>query len=255
MSLGLGTIRGLGITFRHLIDSFTIGHNEQPAAAGDLPPILPDVRGGMPARTGGIFTVQYPDQKLPTPERFRFYPFLVYEEEPESERAQFDGIRCTACGICAKVCPPQCIWIVQGKGADGRPRPVCTEFYIDTSICMQCGFCVEYCPFEAIKMDHEFELSSYERWDSWVMDLQRLLHPVEYHAAIHPADYGREVAERREKEEARRRKEQAAAAAAEGGESEEELKRRKAEQRKAFLEARAKRKTSEEGATGSEPTA
>ncbi len=161
-------------------------------------------------------------------------------------------MRCTACGICAKVCPPQCIWIVQGKGDDGRPRPVATEFYIDASICMSCGFCAEFCPFDAIKMDHDYEVSSYERHESWVYDMQELLHPVAYHAAIHPTDYAREEEERRAKEEAKRKKAeaQAAAAAAKGGEDPDEVKRRKMEQRQKFLEERARRKAEQEKAEG-----
>jgi NADH-quinone oxidoreductase subunit I len=234
----------MGITLRHFVDSYVIGANEQPAAAGDIPQSAANMKGGMPLDLGGIFAVEYPDQKLPVPERFRAIPFLVYEESPESDRAEFDGIRCTACGICAKVCPPQCIWIVQGKGDDGRPRPIATEFYIDASICMSCGFCAEYCPFDAIKMDHEYEISSYERHESWVYDIQELLHPVEYHAAIHPADWSREVRETREKEEAKRQKEAAqaaqASAAADAGVDLEELKRQKAEARRRFLESRGK---------------
>jgi NADH-quinone oxidoreductase subunit I len=240
MSYGLGVLRGMGITLRHFLDSYIIGMNEQPSAAGDIPQTA-NLKGGMPTETGGIFTAEYPDKKLPVPERFRALPFLVFEEEPDSERSAFDGIRCTACGICAKVCPPQCIWIVQGKGDDGRPRPVATEFYIDASICMSCGFCAEYCPFDAIKMDHDYELSSYERHESWVYDIQELLHPVEYHAAIHPADYQREVDERLAKEEAQRQKAAAQAQASATSDVDvEELKRQKAEARRKFLESRGK---------------
>jgi NADH-quinone oxidoreductase subunit I len=238
MAYGLGVIKGMGITFRHFVDSYVIGDKDQPSAAGDLPQ-RSAIAGGMPLETGGVFTTEYPDERLPVPERFRALPFLVYDEEPDNERAHFDGVRCTACGICAKVCPPQCIWIVQGKGDDGRPRPIATEFYIDASICMSCGFCAEYCPFDAIKMDHEYEISTYERKESWVFKIQELLHPTQYHAALHPADYGREVEERRAKEEAQRRKEEAAAAAP-AGEDLEELKRQKAEARRKFLESRGK---------------
>ena len=45
----------------------------------------------------------------------------------------------------------------------GRPVPEPQEFYIDVDICMNCGFCAEYCPFDAIKMDHDYELSVYDR--------------------------------------------------------------------------------------------
>jgi NADH-quinone oxidoreductase subunit I len=213
MGLGQGVLRGMGLTLRHFVQSFTVGRKEQPSVAGGvaLPPR--QLKGGMPLHLGGIITAQYPDEKLPVPERFRYLPFLVFEEGADGERAAFDGIRCTACGICARVCPPQCIFIKQAKGGDGRARPVPTEYCIDASICMSCGLCVEYCPFDAIKMNHDFELSSYERRESWVLDLQSLLHPLAYHAAIHPEEYAREIAERRAKAEARRLREAAAAGA------------------------------------------
>lgn len=257
MGYGLGVVRGMGYTLRHFFDTFLVGHNEQPAAAGHLAHYESDPSGlkeGMPTQLGGLITVQYPEEKLPTPERFRYIPFLVYDEEPDAERAAFDGIRCTACGICAKVCPPQCIWIVQGKGDDARPRPVATEFYIDASICMSCGLCAEYCPFDAIKMDHDYEFSTYERHESWVMNLQELLHPAAYHASIHPTDYSREVADRRKKEEAKRKRAAAkaakaaesagggpAAGASASGDDEAALKAKKAEARRKFLEEKKAR--------------
>lgn len=245
MAYGLGVLKGMGITLRHFVDSYVVGDKDQPSAAGDLPQSAPSsMRGGMPLESGGIFTTEYPDERLPVPERFRALPFLVYDEEPDNERADFHGVRCTACGICAKVCPPQCIWIVQGSGDDGRPRAIATEFYIDASICMSCGFCAEYCPFDAIKMDHDYEISTYERKESWIFDIQELLHPTQYHAAIHPKDYAREVKEREAKEDAQARKVAAAAEAAaapgQGVEDLEELKRRKAEARAKFLESRGK---------------
>lgn len=253
MALGMGVLRGLRITLRHFVHSYVSGFKEQPAMAGDLPfdAEVRGLQGGMPEGTLGLITSQYPEQKLPVPERFRYIPFLVYNEEADDERAAFDGIRCTACGICAKVCPPQCIWIVQGKGDDGRPRPVASEFYIDASICMSCGFCAEYCPFDAIKMDHDYEFSSYERRESWVFDLQELLHPAAYHAAIHPTDWRREVASRRAKEAAKAAAEakKRAAAVAGGEEDEEAARKRKEEARRQFLESKARREAdgAEEG--------
>ena len=144
----------------------------------------------------GIFTVQYPEEKLPIPEEFRFIPFLLYEKK--------DGVveeRCTSCGICAKVCPPQCIWIVRTNDPNtGRPIPQPAEFYIDTDICMSCGFCAEYCPFDAIKMDHDYELAVYDRKKANIYDKQKLLKPVEFYASIRPTNYAREEAARAEAE-------------------------------------------------------
>ena len=34
----------------------------------------------------GIFTIQYPEEKLPTPEEFRYVPFLVYDETEDGEK-------------------------------------------------------------------------------------------------------------------------------------------------------------------------
>ena len=42
--------------------------------------------------TRGIFTVQYPEEKLPVPEEFRCVPFLVYEEGQDGAKRP----RCTS---------------------------------------------------------------------------------------------------------------------------------------------------------------
>ena len=259
---GLGVVRGMGVTLKRFIDTYLRGYDTYPRAQeiGGLA----QVERKYPTKPGGLFTVQYPEEKVPVPERFRNIPMLIYEPEPDSERAEYGGNRCTACGICAKVCPPQCIWIVQEKDENGRPVPVPEAFYIDASICMSCGFCAEYCPFDAIKMNQEFELSSYERHEAWLYDLDDLLVSTDYYAKTHPMAWAEEEEERRKKEEAKRKREearrkreeaqkekaeqaQAEKAEASSDEAEEasndmdEARRRKMEQRKKFLEARRKR--------------
>jgi len=145
----------------------------------------------------GIFTVQYPEEKIPVPEEFRFIPFLVYNEGPNGEK----NLLCTSCGICAKICPPQCIWIIRSTDpSNGRPIPDPAEFYIDADICMNCGFCAEYCPFDAIKMDHDYELASFERD---IYDKTRLAKPTEYYQSIRPDNARREDAARAAKQAAR----------------------------------------------------
>ena len=145
----------------------------------------------------GIFTVQYPEEQLIQPEEFRFVPFLVYEEGADGGKE----IRCTSCGICSKVCPPQCIWIVRTNNpGTGKPVPVPAEFYVDMDICMNCGFCAEYCPFDAIKMDHKFDIASYSRS---LYNLDKLLNPVSYYAKIRPENYAREEEARKAKLTAR----------------------------------------------------
>jgi NADH-quinone oxidoreductase subunit I len=152
------------------------------------------------SKARGVFTVQYPEEKLPVPEEFRFIPFLVYELDEKGQQVQ----RCTSCGICAKVCPPQCIWIERSSDPNtGRPIPDPTEFYIDIDICMNCGLCAEYCPFDAIKMDHDYELASFDRKTRHIFNKERLSKPVGYYASIRPSNFAQEEAARAAKEAAK----------------------------------------------------
>jgi len=190
--IGRGMASGLAVTLKHFVrSSRQVLHRPRPGS--------PDVRQTPLNSEDGIFTVQYPEQRLAPPERFRYLPVLIYEDATGKPL-------CTSCGICAKVCPPQCIWIVRSSGPDGKPIPEPAEFYIDASICMSCGFCAEYCPFDAIKMDHKYELACQERKQTLLLDKEDLLVPRSYHARIHPTDFAQEEAERRAKEEADRAK-------------------------------------------------
>ncbi len=203
---GSGILKGLGVTFKRLIetyvDDFKRGKQRYYTEEG--------IEYRRSAEVKGIFTVQYPEEKLPVPEEFRFVPFLVGEEQ---EDGTLDP-RCTACGICTKVCPAQCIWIVRAKDPkSGRPRPKPAEFYIDIDLCMNCGLCAEYCPFDSIKMDHDYELATYDRFADDVLDLQKLLKPVSYYAEIRPRNYEREEEARRKAEEAKRKAAEARAKA------------------------------------------
>jgi NADH-quinone oxidoreductase subunit I len=75
---------------------------------------------------------------------------------------------------------------------------------------MNCGFCAEYCPFDAIKMDHDFDIASYGRN---VYNLEKLLKPASYYAQIRPLNYNAEEEERKAKEAAKAAKAAGAAAA------------------------------------------
>ena len=196
---GIGIVKGLGVTLWHFVETYIddlrwLGrryYNEDALA----------VRQGPEGR--GVFTVQYPEEKLPIPEEFRFLPFLVYEVDENGTPHD----RCTSCGICAKVCPPQCIWIVRSDDPDtGRPVPEPAEFYIDTDICMNCGLCAEFCPFDAIKMDHDFELSGDDRFEGHIYNKTKLSRPVDYYASIRPTNYAREEINRAEKESKKSRR-------------------------------------------------
>jgi len=193
---GLGIIKGMGVTLRRFVDTYL----DDIRWWGRRYYTKEGIAHRMSKDARGIFTIQYPEEKLPVPEEFRFIPFLIYEEGPNGEHQD----RCTSCGICAKVCPPQCIWIVRTNDpATGRPIPEPAEFYIDVDICMNCGFCAEYCPFDAIKMDHNYELAVYDRQSKNIYDKEKLSKPVSYYATIRPSNYAREEAARAEAEAAK----------------------------------------------------
>ncbi len=188
-----GIIKGLGITFKHFFETYSEDLKQGP----DRYKTAKGIQDRLSADTKGIFTVQYPEEKIPVPEAFRYIPFLVYDETDEGGR----DIRCTSCGICAKVCPPQCIWITRSVNQEtGKPVPKPEKFFIDIDICMNCGLCAEFCPFEAIRMDHDYEIASFERMDHHIYDLEKLLKPASYYARIHPTQYAEEEAARLEKE-------------------------------------------------------
>lgn len=134
-----------------------------------------------------LTTVQYPEQRLPQKEAARNFPFLVYDG-PSWEA----GLRCVACQICEKECPPQCIYIIKDtlKKPDyaGKMQFQAKVFDIDTSVCMSCQICVEVCPFDAIKMDVEFELSTADRFGGLLIQKRELAKPNDYYHKIHPTE-------------------------------------------------------------------
>ncbi len=131
--LGEGILKGLGETARNFAGSFVSAER--------------------------LTTVQYPEERIAPIEDTRDFPFLVYDGTDWEA-----GLRCVACQICEKECPPKCIYIVKSTDkkpdALGKPQIYPARFDIDISVCMSCQICVEVCPFEAIKMDTEFELST-----------------------------------------------------------------------------------------------
>ena len=158
-----------------------------------------------------LTTVQYPEEKLPPKENGRNFPFLVFDgNDPMA------GLRCVACQICEKECPPQCIYILKDtvKKPDhtGKMQVQPRTFDIDISVCMSCQICVEVCPFEAIKMDQVFELSTTDRFHDLLLRKTELAKPNRYYQQLHPTDAAEsdgKLAEDKKKAEAK-----AAAAAA-----------------------------------------
>jgi NADH-quinone oxidoreductase subunit I len=160
-------------------------------------------------------TVEYPEERLPLPEAARNFPFLVYDGEDWEK-----GLRCVACQICEKECPPKCIYIEKSKDKKpdyvGKPQIYPAKFDIDISVCMSCQICVEVCPFEAIKMNTEFELATDDRFGGLLLDRRELARSNEYYHQIHPTEASEvdaRLAEEKAKVEAKAKAAAAAAAA------------------------------------------
>jgi NADH-quinone oxidoreductase subunit I len=191
---GFGMLKGLWVTFRRLVDTYRVDLRWR----GKRYRSSEGLQDRLSYKTRGIFTVQYPEEKIPPPENFRYVPFLVYDELEGGERK----LRCTACGMCARVCPPQCIWITRAVDPEtNKPLSQPAEFVIEADVCMNCGLCAEFCPFDAIQMDHNYELASRDRWSDLRFDLKKLSKPASYHAAIHPLRDQQETLERAGKKE------------------------------------------------------
>jgi NADH-quinone oxidoreductase subunit I len=116
---------------------------------------------------GPSVTLHYPIQRRELPERMRFLHKL--DLTPEGK------IKCIACGICERICPPKCIKMTRGTREDGKKG--LTEYEIDIGRCIFCGLCVEVCPEEAISMTNIYELATYNKADT-VYTMDRLVRDV-----------------------------------------------------------------------------
>jgi len=178
---GLGIIKGMAVTAENFLRSFS--------------------------RADRLFTTEYPEERIALQENYRNFPFLVYDDAPEN-------MRCVACKICEKECPPQCISIEEDRDEKGKVIRRPKVFDIDYSVCMGCQICVEVCPFDAIKMDHEYELSTDNRFDGLLFHRDELLKPADQYEKMHPTEGAIVNAKIREQIEKKKKAEAAKAAAA-----------------------------------------
>lgn len=175
---GWGVIRTLAMTLYHFLMTYV----------EDVRWWLRKRRGKPPAersrRLSGVLTRDHTAERRALPERSRTLPFFVIDAETQR-------LRCTACGICAQICPVQCIWIERARESEtGRPLRYPVSYNLDISLCMGCGLCAEFCPFDAVKMDQDYELASYTR--PGFVSAKDLAKPEAHHAEIHPTAYAGE---------------------------------------------------------------
>jgi NADH-quinone oxidoreductase subunit I len=157
-----------------------------------------------------MVTVEYPEQKIPAKESARNFPMLIFDGEDWES-----GLRCVACQICEKECPPQCIYIEKDteKKPDflGKAQFKPKVFDIDISVCMGCQICVEVCPFESIRMDREFEYAGENRFSRLILHKEDLAKSDSYYHDIHPTEASETDAVREQKRQDHLAKERAKA--------------------------------------------
>src|SRR5512136_359105 len=80
-----------------------------------------------------LTTVEYPEDRIAPAENARVFPFLVYDTDNWEK-----GLRCVACQICEKECPPKCIYIIKDvtkkPDASGKLQFQPKVFDIDLSV-------------------------------------------------------------------------------------------------------------------------
>ena len=181
--LGGGVFKGMVVTLRNFVGSYfykdRLTTNDYSWRPNDK---LPQRAGDYPKGEGE----QLRDTTTVT-NYSRNFPMLLHDGgEP------MDTVRCVACQICERECPPQCIYIEKStekkENASGKPQFYPATFDIDVSVCMSCQICVEVCPFDAIVMNSQFELSTPNRFGGLLLRRDDLLKSNDYYHRIHPEE-------------------------------------------------------------------
>ncbi len=122
---GIGLLKGLAVTFKHLFKHNTVIQ-------------YPDEKQDLPARTRGVIALKEENCTV---------CMLCARECPDW---------CIYIDSHKETLPPK------REGGRPRKRNVLDRFAIDYALCMYCGICVEVCPYDALFWSREYEYSEYD---------------------------------------------------------------------------------------------
>ncbi len=107
-------------------------------------------------------TVHYPRQVISFDRLESFRGHIELGPDPESPGQPL----CVACGLCAKVCPSNCITIQTGKAPalpGGKEKKIPVVFTVDFTRCSLCGLCVQGCPAGGLRFSHDLYSVGFSR--------------------------------------------------------------------------------------------
>ncbi len=140
---------------------------------------FPAIFGGMWITLKHLFrknnTLKYPEERKVFAPVYRGMHVLKRDEEGREN--------CTACGLCAVVCPAEAITMVAAERQKGEEHLYREEKYaemyeINMLRCIFCGLCEEACPKEAIFLTDRLVPTSFERKD-FIYGKDKLVESIE----------------------------------------------------------------------------